>query len=174
MKPTLVLFILLSFEITHAQSGEEQRVSNVVHELYRFLTFSDTSQIKHDSIETVFTSDGKLLAAFGEKPMVWTVREFITNSKKGIQSFETIGASETELASRIDIFGNIAHVLSTYELKIVKKGSEIVRRGLNSIQLIRMNNKWLIYSLIWDRENATLKLPEKYLSSPSSTKTLKQ
>jgi hypothetical protein len=52
---------------------------------------------------------------------------------------------ENEVNREARIFGNIAHVWSTYETRL-EKGGKVERRGINSIQLIFENNRWHIIS----------------------------
>jgi hypothetical protein len=52
---------------------------------------------------------------------------------------------ENEINREVRIFGNIAHVWSTYETRL-KKDEKVERRGINSIQLIFENNRWYIIS----------------------------
>ncbi len=54
---------------------------------------------------------------------------------------------------RIDLFGNIAHVWSSYEARTSPDDAEPERRGINSIQLFRHpGHGWRIIHMIWDNE----------------------
>jgi hypothetical protein len=67
---------------------------------------------------------------------------------------------ESEINREVRIFGNIAHVWSTYETRLIKNGP-VARRGINSIQLFFDNGKWSIVSLIFERERAE-KIPKTF------------
>jgi hypothetical protein len=71
------------------------------------------------------------------------------------------GFHEREVARRIERFGHLAHVFSTYEARIVK--DDHMMRGINSIQLMHDGKRWWIVSLMWEAESDTLKLPAEYL-----------
>jgi len=74
---------------------------------------------------------------------------------------------EIETSSRIDLFGNIAHVWSAYEARTAIGDSTPERRGINSIQLFRDPERgWRIVSMIWDNEREGVPLPE-WGQSPS-------
>ena len=75
--------------------------------------------------------------------------------------FEKDSFFETELARRTFVFGNIAHVLSSYELKRAPDGKPFVR-GVNSIQLFHDGERWWIISIIWDNEREGVRLPEEF------------
>lgn len=68
---------------------------------------------------------------------------------------------ESEINREVRIFGNIAHVWSTYETRLVKNGP-VARRGINSIQLFFNKGKWSIVSLIFERERAE-KIPKSFV-----------
>lgn len=67
---------------------------------------------------------------------------------------------ESEINREVRVFGNIAHVWSTYETRLIKNGP-VARRGINSIQLFFENEKWSIVSLIFERERAE-KIPKTF------------
>lgn len=60
---------------------------------------------------------------------------------------------EIETSRRIDRFGNMAHVWSSYEARRSPDDGEPERRGINSIQLFKDSDKgWRIIHMIWDNE----------------------
>lgn len=60
---------------------------------------------------------------------------------------------EVEIARRIDVLGNIAHVWSLYEARTAPADATPERRGINSIQLYKDPERgWRIMSMIWDNE----------------------
>jgi hypothetical protein len=60
---------------------------------------------------------------------------------------------EVEVARRIDVLGNMAHVWSLYEAYNEPGQSTPERRGINSIQLYNDGRAgWRIVSMIWDNE----------------------
>ncbi len=71
------------------------------------------------------------------------------------------GFHERELSRRVEQFGHIAQVFSSYEAHIVKDDHRM--RGINSIQLMNDGTRWWIVSLMWEAESDTLKLPAEFL-----------
>ena len=71
------------------------------------------------------------------------------------------GFFETALANKIDRFGTIAHVFSTYESRRDKAGKPFAR-GINSIQLLFDGTRWWLMSVMWDEERDGNPIPEKY------------
>jgi len=68
---------------------------------------------------------------------------------------------ESEINKEVRVFGNIAHVWSTYETRLVKNGP-VVRRGINSIQLYYSADRWRIVSWTFDKERGDRKIPQKF------------
>lgn len=71
------------------------------------------------------------------------------------------GFTERELARRVERFGHIAHVFSTYEGATEKDPKPM--RGINSIQLMNDGTRWWIVSVMWEDEHSGLSLPAEYL-----------
>jgi hypothetical protein len=79
--------------------------------------------------------------------------------------FEKKGFYEKEIARRIEQFGQIAHVWSTYESRHDPKDPEPFMRGINSIQLFNDGRRWWILSIYWQHESGEHMIPAKYLKS---------
>ncbi|HUG40200.1 MAG TPA: hypothetical protein VMM12_06940 [Longimicrobiales bacterium] len=69
---------------------------------------------------------------------------------------------EVEATRRVERFGTIAHVWSTY-LSRRAPGEEPFSRGINSIQLVWHQGRWWVGSIIWDSERPATPLPAAYL-----------
>lgn len=68
---------------------------------------------------------------------------------------------ENEINREVRIFGNIAHVWSTYETRLEKNGP-VARRGINSVQLYYSENRWWIISWTFDKERNDRKIPQTF------------
>ena len=73
--------------------------------------------------------------------------------------FEKDSFFETEVARRTFVFGSIAHVLSSYQLRRAP-GEKPFARGINSLQLFHDGNRWWILSIAWDNERPGIPLPD--------------
>lgn len=70
---------------------------------------------------------------------------------------------EVEVARRIDVLGNMAHVWSLYEARNAPDDKTPERRGINSIQLFNgADSAWKIVSMIWDNERPPNVLAEPF------------
>ncbi|HKD91496.1 MAG TPA: hypothetical protein VKB56_06315 [Terriglobales bacterium] len=69
---------------------------------------------------------------------------------------------ENEVSRKQEQFGHIAHVFSTYESRRVK-GEKPFARGINSFSLFNDGQRWWVVQIMWDAENPTQPIPDKYL-----------
>jgi hypothetical protein len=66
---------------------------------------------------------------------------------------------EVEIARRMDVFGNIAHVWSAYEARRSPDDAEPERRGVNSIQLVQdADGLWSVLAMVWDNEREGVRI----------------
>jgi len=158
----LLLFINCSYAQNDTTTAQDKKaIDACIQKFYRILSYKNNKLDKVDSLPDLFEPDGTLTATFGAKPLLWTATQFVAFIKNGAAQ----GArdrSETELWERTDIFGNMAHRFSTYNLKMTVGVKPEERRGINSFQLVKINGAWVIHSLVWDRERDNLKLPKVY------------
>lgn len=72
------------------------------------------------------------------------------------------GFQEEQVHAVVERYGDIAHVMSTYQ-KHYWGSEEILGRGINSFQLVYNDGRWWIASIIWDEESGAGPVPAKYL-----------
>ena len=79
--------------------------------------------------------------------------------------FEKEGFFENEVARRVDEWGHIAQVFSTYESRH-GKGEKPFARGINAILLHNDGKRWWIAAIMWEAERPDQPLSERMLKSP--------
>lgn len=99
-------------------------------------------------------------SAEGSAPAVLTVEDYI--SRAGA-NFEKQAFYESEVSRRVETFGSIAHVFSTYESRHAPQDKPFAR-GINSIQMVNDRGKWKVITILWDAEKPGTPIPEKYLN----------
>lgn len=73
---------------------------------------------------------------------------------------------EIEVARAIERFGNIAWVGSVYEARRHPSDSEVLKRGVNSIQLFHDGARWWVVSVLWVNEREGLAVPAEWMGRP--------
>ena len=81
-------------------------------------------------------------------------------------TLETNGFYEKEVSRQVEMFGNIAHVFSTYESRRKADDAKPFARGINSIQLMNDGKRWWVVTVYWQAESPDNPLPSKYLPKP--------
>jgi hypothetical protein len=72
------------------------------------------------------------------------------------------GFFEKEISNMTELYGNIVHVFSTYETREERDG-KVTMRGINSIQLLKSDDRFYVVNIFWSSETPQTPLPEKYL-----------
>jgi hypothetical protein len=114
-------------------------------------------------LKAVFTTDATLYSFSGDSLAFYKIDDFITGFKASIDGGEMIAFNEVELGGKTEYFGKIGHRISAYA-SYFDGSEEIGEKGVNSFQLIKLNGRWLINSIIWDVEKNGQSIPEKYLT----------
>jgi hypothetical protein len=106
--------------------------------------------------------DGKLIRNSSESPEISNVDDFIAARQRLIDSGALTSFEEFETAETTEVFGNIAHRLSTYEKRGTINGEAIEGRGVISTQFICTPSGWRMTSMAWDDERPGLAIPDRY------------
>ena len=75
---------------------------------------------------------------------------------------EKNGFYEKEISRKVENFGAVFHVWSTYETRNTEYGP-VIDRGINSIQLYFDGTRFWILSWVFDEESKVQPIPKKYL-----------
>lgn len=146
-----------------AKAADVDSIDAIVAALYDVISGPPGQARDWNRMRSLFIPGGRLMPVGGKTKdaigiRLLTVNDYVATSgplllDKGFQ--------ERELARTVEQFGNIAHVFSTYEARIIKDDHTL--RGINSLQLMHDGKRWWIVSLMWQAESPELPLPAKYL-----------
>lgn len=91
---------------------------------------------------------------------VFSVDEFVAQGKL---SAERQAFFEREVARKVDRFGHIAQVFSTYVARAeAAETAPPIAQGINSIQLFWDDARWQVVSILWDTEAPDRPIPPEY------------
>ncbi len=120
-----------------------------------------------DRFRSLFISGARLIPT-GPRPTgevgsrVLTIEDYV---QRADAAFEKQGFFEREVSRRLERFGNIAHIFSTYESRHAKDDAKPFQRGINSIQLMNDGKRWWVVTIFWQGEDEKNPLPAEYLRS---------
>jgi hypothetical protein len=147
-------------------------VDHLVASLYDVISGPAGKPRDWDRFRSLFLPDGRLgvvvpeMLAAKDSPARKGDAVFLTPDmyvQRDDPYFKTHGFFERSIANRVEEFGNLIHVWSTYESRHAENDGQPFTRGINSIQIVHSRGRFWIASVLWDDERPGLKLPEKYL-----------
>ena len=139
----------------------------IVAALYDVISGPAGQKRNWDRFRSLFVPGARLIPT-GRRPTgevvarVRTPEEYIQGSQP---LFDQNGFFEREVSRRVEKFGNIAHIFSTYEARRNADEEKPFLRGINSIQLMNDGKRWWILTVFWQAEDATNPLPAEYLKT---------
>jgi len=147
-------------------------VDHLVASLYDVISGAAGKPRDWDRFRSLFLPDGRLGVIRPETPATQDAPArkgdvvFLTPDmyvQRDDPYFKTHGFFERSIANRVEVFGNLIHVWSTYESRHAEHDSQPFARGINSLQIVSAQGRFWIASILWDEERPGLALPEKYL-----------
>ena len=118
-----------------------------------------------DRFRALFLPEAQLIAAHKTKEgllscKAMTVQGYVEGAGK---YFKEHAFYEHEISRKLESFGSISHIFSTYESRDTANGKPF-ERGINSIQLFNDGSRWWIVDVYWTGETPENTIPERYLS----------
>jgi len=154
-----------------ARSSDVESIDAIVTALYDVIS-GPAGERDWDRERSLFLAGGRLvptrpLPEGGGAAEVLDVEGYIA-SRAPIFAAQDIW--ETEIARQVFVFGNYAHVLSSYELRRSLPGAPPDAepppvRGINSIQLFNDGRRWWVSAMIWDNERPGVAIPADLLAA---------
>lgn len=121
-----------------------------------------------DRFRSLFATDGRLIPVRKDpKTGTFSLQKYTPDEyvQRASAFFAKEGFYERETAHRVEQYGHIAHVFSTYESRHAPTDKTPFARGINSFQLFYDGKRWWVVTIYWDAETPENPIPEKYLKS---------
>ncbi len=119
-----------------------------------------------DRFRSLFHKDGRLIPT-GKNPQtnVFAARAMTPDDyvARNEPFFAKNGFHEREISRKVDQYGNIAQVFSTYHAFRSKTDKEPFLRGINSFQLVNDGKRWWVLTIFWQAETPDNPIPQQYL-----------
>lgn len=147
------------------KSADVASIEGIVAALYATISGGVGEKRDWDRFRSLFYPGAKLIPT-GTPKGATTARARMLTPEDYVRSsgplLERIGFHEIEIARKVDRFGNIAHVFSTYDGKPTTAEMPPIR-GINSIQLFHDGTRWWIIDIYWMQESEAAPIPPEYL-----------
>jgi hypothetical protein len=152
--------------------NDTENPESIVHALYEVISGAADESRDWQRFRSLCMSGAQFLITRwidegGDKEGIWEwdVEGFVAEAE---EFYSKNGFWEREIRSRVERFGNVAHVFSTYESRINNPDDKPVVRGINSFQLVRYRGRWWIANVCWDIERPYNTIPPEYDDSVTS------
>ena len=170
---SLLVVLFFSFNLM-AQTSKEANPADVssiestIKALYDVISGDAGKPRDWDRFRTLLYKDARLIPS-GKNQETGVFGARALSGEDYIKRVEPVfakdGFYEREVARQVEIYGNIAHVFSTYESFRSMSDKKPFMRGINSIQLINDGKRWWVLSIFWQAETPDNPIPKKYLKS---------
>jgi hypothetical protein len=178
MRKIIFLFLLtfvLSFnlmaqttETKEANPADVGSIDAIIKAVYDVISGDAGVKRDWDRFRTLFHKDARLIPT-GKNPQTGifiarssTPEEYI---ERNAPFFEKEGFFEQEVARKTNVYGNIAHVFSTYAAYKKSGDKTPFMRGINSFQLFNDGKRWWIVTIYWQAETPENPIPKEYLKN---------
>ncbi len=150
---------------TGAPADDVSTIGGIISALYD--SISGAADHKRDlrRFRSLFHPEARLMPtrADDDGSFVLQVLDVDEYFKRACEYFRIEGFFEREVARRVDTFGHVTHVFSTYESRRGEEDAAPFARGVNSIQLLRDGDRYRIVTIFWDFERPDSPIPREYL-----------
>jgi hypothetical protein len=147
--------------IPPANPADVATMDSIIGAVYDVISGPAKATRNWDRFRSLFVPGARLIPT-GRRPTgevlsrVLTPEDYIQRSGPIL---EQNGFFEREISKRVEKFGNIAHVFSTYESRHAKEEEKPFARGINSFQLMNDGKRWWIVTIFWQAEDDKNPLP---------------
>ncbi|HEX8472708.1 MAG TPA: hypothetical protein VF666_01620 [Pyrinomonadaceae bacterium] len=155
-----------------ANPADVSSIDNILRALYESVSGAAGERRDEKRFRSLFVPGARLIPTAprpdgGATARVFDVDEFYQRVNKNT---EKMGFYEKEIARQTQIYGNIAHIFSTYEARRAANDPAPFVRGINSIQLLKDGQRWWVVTVYWDAERPGNTIPDEYLPKTSNRK----
>ena len=176
MKTTLflILLALFTFQPAMAKTAKEADPADVssldaiMKSVYDVISGDAGKTRDWDRFNSLFVSGARLIpTGKNAQSGVIGARTYTPDEyrQRAEPFFAKEGFFEREKARRVEMYGNIAHVFSTYESFHSLSDKTPFARGINSFQLLNDGKRWWVVTIYWQAESPENPIPKKYLKN---------
>jgi hypothetical protein len=173
MKKNVLLLTLFLVNIIYINAQENhdkyakytKTIDSTIDAFYKVISGEKGEARDWDLMRYLYHPNARLVATGKNKQgkmkaTYITPQTYVENSGKWLVEN---GFIEEEMHRKVDVFGNIAQVFSSYQCFKSKSDTEPFMRGINGIQLLNVGDRWRIVNVFWMQESEDSPIPKEYL-----------
>lgn len=147
-------------EVRSSALEQVRTIDDIVASIYEIISGEKGEERDWDLMHTVFHPDARLMYGNEKEMNFLTVNEYISRFRESLKQNKFY---EKPVNNEIDVYGNMAHVWSTYQRFSKENGGKELSSGLASIQLFHDGDRWWVLGVYWKNEMPHDPIPEAYL-----------
>jgi hypothetical protein len=172
---SLFLLVIFSFntmaqttETKAANPADAASIDQIIKAVYSVISGDEGEKRDWDRFRSLFHPSARLIPT-GKNPNTGVTGARAISPEEYVQRNEPFfakeGFHEREVARTTEVYGNIAHVFSTYEAFRTRSDKKPFMRGINSFQLLNDGKRWWVVNIFWQAETPDNPIPKKYLKN---------
>jgi len=164
-----VCAVLISPATTNAQdaaSEDVESIESIIASAYEAIARAPGENFDWERFRSLFIEEAILIPNTEQSNgefSVLSVQGFVdwVDSVTTIGDENDMGFAEEGYHNKIDRYGDVANVMSSYQ-KHYWGQDQILGRGINSFQLVWNSDRWWIAGIAWDETSAAGAIPSEY------------
>jgi hypothetical protein len=150
-----------------ANPDDVKSLDAIMHAVYDVISGPAGQKRNWERFRSLFADGARLIPVSrkqdgsGYASRVLSVEDY---ASRGQGFFDKEGFYESEVARRVEQWGHIAQVFSTYESRHEAGGAPF-QRGINSFQLYNDGQRWWVVTIFWEGETKDTPIPAEFLKS---------
>ena len=152
-------------DVPQPNPADVKSLDAIMHAVYDVISGPAGQKRDWNRFRSLFIPGARLIPtgpkrdAAGFAARVLTVDDYVSRAQG---AFDQQGFYENEAARRVEQWGNIAQVFSTYESRRAPTDQPFVR-GINSFQLFNDGQRWWVVTIFWQGETKDNSIPAEFL-----------
>jgi hypothetical protein len=150
----MIAVLLAAAAAPHIAPADLAGIDRAVRGVYEVISGPPGQKRDFDRMRSLF-APGATMKAIGPKGLRGgTVEDYIS---RNAEILEKDGFTERELGRKVELWGGLATVWSAYDGRTAS--GSFHERGINSFQLVKIDGKWLVASILWQEATPDNPLP---------------
>ena len=140
------------------QAADLRSIDQTIRAVYAVISGPPGQKRDFDRMRSLF-APGATLKMIGPRGLRGGSLEDYISRNAAI--LEKEGFTERELGRRVELWGGLATVWSAYDGRTAD--GSFHERGINSFQLVKVDGRWVVASILWHEETAQNPLPRNLI-----------
>jgi hypothetical protein len=155
----MTLLLAAAAATAHPAPADLAGIDRAIRGVYDVISGPPGQKRDFDRMRSLF-APGATLKAIGHKGLHGgSLDDYIT---RNAAILEKEGFTERELGRRVEVWGGLATAWSAYDGRTAN--GSFHERGINSFQLVKIDGKWVVASILWQEETPDNPLPANLTS----------